>query len=76
VEALEDQMRQSIAKTGEGVNAQLDAIDRAMQQEVERVMTEMGRALAQISGKFTEDYSALVGAMQNVVQQPMHRRAG
>ena len=62
-------MKHAIAKTGDGVNAQLSAIDQAMQKEIERVMSEMGRALAQIAGKFTQDYTQLVGAMQVVIEQ-------
>ncbi|KAA6185298.1 hypothetical protein F2Q65_09365 [Thiohalocapsa marina] len=69
VQALETHMRDAIAKTGDGVNAQLSAIDQAMQREVQSVMEEMGRALAQISGRFTQDYTNLVGAMQQVVAQ-------
>ncbi len=76
VDALEEQMRKAIAKTGEGVNAQLSAIDSAMQQEVQRVMNEMGSALGQIAGRFTQDYITLVGAMQNIVQQAQNRPAG
>jgi translation initiation factor 2 alpha subunit (eIF-2alpha) len=77
-QALEGHLREAVAKTGEGVNAQLSAIDQAMQQEIQRVMTEMGRALAQISRRFTDDYSKLVNAMQQVVAQgtpsPQQRR--
>ena len=77
-QALEGHLREVVAKTGEGVNVQLSAIDQAMQQEIQRVMTEMGRALAQISRRFTDDYSELVKAMQQVVAQgtqaPQQRR--
>ncbi len=38
------------------VDSQLKLIDSAMQQEINRVMNEMGMALAQVSGKFVEDY--------------------
>jgi len=77
-QALEGHLREVVAKTGDGVNAQLSAIDQAMQQEIQRVMSEMGRALAQISRRFTDDYSNLVNAMQQVVvqgtQAPQQRR--
>ena len=69
VQALENHMREAIAKTGDGVNAQLSAIDQAMQREIQGVMEEMGRALTQISARFTQDYTKLVGAMQQVVGQ-------
>ena len=73
-EGLEEHMRKAILKTGEGVNTQLSAIDQAMQKEIERVMTEMGRALAQIAGQFTQDYMRLVGAMQQVVEAQPRRK--
>ena len=56
-------------RTGENVNTQLGFIDSTMTQEVERVMTEMGRALVAITGTFTTDYASLVKAMQAVVKQ-------
>jgi uncharacterized protein YukE len=67
VEGLNEEMRRAVSSTGEGVNSQLEAIDQAMQVEIQRVMTEMGKALAQISGQFTQDYTKLVNAMQRVV---------
>lgn len=61
-------MRQAVQRTGESVNSQVKAIDESMQQELERVLTEMGRALIQISGRFTNDYQRLTQQMQQVVQ--------
>ncbi|WP_148252241.1 MotA/TolQ/ExbB proton channel family protein [Aidingimonas lacisalsi] len=61
-------MRQSVQRTGESVNSQLKAVDESMQQELDRVMTEMGNALTQISGRFTQDYQRLTQQMQQVVQ--------
>ncbi|MFD2111036.1 MotA/TolQ/ExbB proton channel family protein [Thiorhodococcus fuscus] len=72
-EGLEDHMKKAILKTGEGVNTQLSAIDQAMQKEIDRVMMEMGRALAQIAGQFTQDYMKLVSAMQQVVEAQPRR---
>ena len=69
VEGLLEQMRQSVSRTGEGVNAQLEAPDRAMQQELTRVMNEMGRALTMITGRFAEDYERLTKAMSGVVHR-------
>ena len=31
-----------------------------MQQEIQRVMSEMGRALTAISGKFADDYTRML----------------
>ena len=69
VEGLLEQMRQSVSRTGEGVNAQLEALDKAMQQELTRVINEMGRALAMITGKFAEDYERLTKAMGGIVHR-------
>lgn len=71
--AVEDELRKSVGITGEAVNKQLEAMDQAMQQELERVMNEMGRALAAISGKFTDDYSNLVDRMARVVRYSEQR---
>lgn len=70
VEGVLEEMRKAVSTTGEGVNKQLAAIDQAMQQEISRVMNEMGRALAQIAGQFTTDYQKLVQAMQQIVTEP------
>lgn len=67
IHGFEEHMSSVISKTGDGVNRQLKAIDESMHQEIERVMTEMGKALAQITGKFVEDYTKLVNAMQSIV---------
>ncbi len=68
-EGVASAVSDAVTRTGDGVNQQLEYIDESMQKEVERVMTEMGRALAQITGQFTTDYQQLVHAMQAVVQQ-------
>ncbi|MCW7553846.1 hypothetical protein NX722_14670 [Endozoicomonas gorgoniicola] len=68
-EAMEEQIRQQVGMTGETVDKQLKMIDQSMQQEVNRVMTEMGQALAQVTGRFTKDYTRLTKAMQEVVRQ-------
>ena len=69
VEGVLEEMRKAVSTTGEGVNKQLAAIDQAMQQEISRVMNEMGRALAQIAGQFTTDYQKLVYAMRQIINE-------
>jgi len=44
-------------------------IEESSQREVNRVMNEMGKALASISGQFAKDYRSLVSAMQEIVNQ-------
>ncbi|RTR34753.1 MotA/TolQ/ExbB proton channel family protein [Shewanella atlantica] len=68
-DAMEDQVKQQVGLTGEAVDSQLKLIDTAMQQEINRVMNEMGQALAQVSGKFVDDYVKLTNAMNEVVNQ-------
>lgn len=68
-DAMEEQIKQQVGLTGEAVDSQLKLIDTAMQQEINRVMSEMGQALAQVSGKFVEDYIKLTQAMSEVVNQ-------
>lgn len=68
-DAMEEQIKKQVGMTGEAVDSQLKLIDSAMQQEINRVMNEMGLALAQVSGKFVEDYIKLTKAMNEVVNQ-------
>lgn len=68
-DAMEEQVKQQVGLTGEAVDSQLKLIDTAMQQEINRVMNEMGQALAQVSGKFVDDYIKLTQAMNEVVNQ-------
>lgn len=65
---LESESKKALAATGESVNKQLEYIDQSMQKEVERVMREMGSALATISRQFTNDYQKLVEAMGNITR--------
>lgn len=58
----------SLTDTQEAVEKQVNLIDKSMEHEVAKVMTEMGRALTTITGKFTEDYQQLVRAMDTVVR--------
>ncbi|MCH1918987.1 MotA/TolQ/ExbB proton channel family protein [Shewanella sp. A3A] len=68
-DAMEHQIKEQVGLTGEAVDNQLKLIDSAMQQEINRVMNEMGRALAQVSGKFVEDYVRLTNAMSEIVNK-------
>lgn len=68
-EAMEEQIKQQVGFTAEAVDSQLKLIDSAMQQEINRVMNEMGQALAQVSGKFVEDYIRLTQAMNEIVSK-------
>lgn len=74
MQTLEKESENALKSTGESVKKQLDMIDKSMQEEVNRVMNEMGRALATISTKFTSDYAELTKEMAKIVQQNNSRR--
>ncbi|MEG3116448.1 hypothetical protein R3F72_15110 [Salinicola sp. 4072] len=61
---------QEIAQTtSASLDNQIKALDDSMQEELTRALTQMGNQLAQITGRFTEDYSRLTNEMQKVVNQ-------
>jgi len=68
-QSLSNELGRSVDETREAVNAQLKMIDEAQKQEISRVMSEMGKALAQISNQFTNDYRRLTDQMQQIVSQ-------
>jgi len=68
-DSLQDKVSESVDLTGEAVNKHLEMIDKSLNREVENVMTEMGGALATISGTFTTDYEKLTKAMKNITAQ-------
>lgn len=67
--SLQEEGNRTVKSVGELVNQELKMIDDSMQRELERVLQEMGSALATISRQFTNDYSKLVEAMSNIVQR-------
>jgi len=69
ISGLTNQIEGALSSTGESVDKQVGMIDKALEHEVEKVMSEMGRALATITGRFTSDYTQLVGAMQQIVEK-------
>jgi hypothetical protein len=58
----------TISGTSESVLKQTNALDSALEKELQRSMTEMGSALTSITKKFTEDYQVLVNEMNKVVR--------
>lgn len=57
---VEQQVATAVGKTGEAVNAQMSAIDKALAQELERVFSRFGTSLAKISDAYTRDYESLI----------------
>ncbi|MEL4369394.1 hypothetical protein [Shewanella xiamenensis] len=68
-DSMEEQVKQQVGLTAEAVDSQLKLIDSSMQQEINRVMNEMGQALAQVSGKFVDDYIRLTQAMNEIISK-------
>lgn len=66
--SLNTEVTKSTSLTGESINKQLQAMNDATERELNKVMSEMGQALATISSQFTTDYKQLVNAMNQVVQ--------
>lgn len=64
---LEGNINEAAKQTGDSVNTQLEAGIRATEQEIETAMNSMGTALTQVTGRFTDDYKALVSQMSKVV---------
>ncbi|WP_144774164.1 MULTISPECIES: MotA/TolQ/ExbB proton channel family protein [unclassified Luteimonas] len=65
---VEQQVVAAVDRTGEAVNTQLEALDRAVAQELERVFNRFGRSLAQISDGFTNDYASLVQRLSELAR--------
>jgi hypothetical protein len=64
---LEKSIEEALSNTAESVQKQVDMIDKTAEDQIQKVMTAMGSALASISNKFTDDYSQLVSRMNDVV---------
>ncbi|MCW9710144.1 MotA/TolQ/ExbB proton channel family protein [Avibacterium sp. 21-586] len=70
---LEKESESALIRTGESIDKQIKALDKALETELERVIGDMGRALGSISGQFTKDYKSLVDAMNRIVSQSNKR---
>ncbi|CAB3834302.1 MotA/TolQ/ExbB proton channel family protein [Achromobacter piechaudii] len=56
---VEKQIQTAVDKTGEAVNAQMELMDKAVAQELERIFQRFGASLVKISDAFTRDYGEL-----------------
>ena len=66
---LEKESETALSRTGESIDKQIKALDNALEIELSRVISDMGRALASISNRFTTDYSELVEAMHKITMK-------
>ncbi len=53
----------AVNRTGDAINKEFGAFDEARTRELNRVMSDMGSALATITKRFADDYSRLAVAM-------------
>lgn len=73
---FEGELSKSMGKTSEAVNGKLEMMDKAMQQELTRVIQSLGNNLAAITDKFTKDYSRLTQEMATVVNAHKNNSSG
>lgn len=66
-EGLEGQLITSVDLTGKAVEKQVQILDTQMKEEVTRVVSEMGQALATVTQQFTRDYTHLTKEMGKVI---------
>ena len=66
---LKDAAESALNDTQESLTKQVAALDKATEHELNQVMGQMGKALAQITEKFTADYVELTNAMHRIVEQ-------
>lgn len=67
---VEGQVESAVKQTGDAVNAQLKAMDSALERELERVFSHFGGSLVRISDAFSRDYETLMSRLSG-----MSRRA-
>jgi hypothetical protein len=68
LEGMSRHAQEALQNTGETVEKQVKMIEDSMERELNRVLSELGKALTQISGGFTQDYKQLVQEMQRVTR--------
>lgn len=68
IAGLKDAMEEAMRTSAQSVEGSVEILDQALQSEINRSMEQMGQALVSITGKFTEDYSGLVGQMDRVLR--------
>lgn len=71
--SMEGYMQQSVNKTGETINTELEALETATAREISRAMQEMGSQLTTITGRFVQDYESMVRAMEKVIQTSLDK---
>lgn len=62
--AVEAQVKDATERANEALSSQLNALDRAIERELQKVFTEMGSALATISRRIADDHADYVAARE------------
>lgn len=68
LKGLSQHAENALSDTGDSVRKQVQALDSALEHELNQVMQAMGQSLAKISGQFTTDYSKLVVEMNRITR--------
>ncbi len=68
VDDMRKQFSSSLKETEKHLIDSVATFDRAMQEEITRVMETMGSHLASLSGKFVDDYTPLTDRLREVVR--------
>ena len=65
---LNIQLKNSLEQAHNGMKANFQTFDEQMQQELTKVLEEMGTKLSSLSGKFVDDYGPLTEKLRDVVR--------
>ncbi len=63
-----EMLNDSIKRTGEIINKELENLEKATAREIQTAMQEMGDSLVKITTRFVNDYEKMVLAMDKVIQ--------
>nr|WP_174863111.1 hypothetical protein [Comamonas jiangduensis] len=53
---MEKQIQEAVTRTGEAVNTQLRAVDSALEQQLNKALSDLGTALASIARRLVDIY--------------------
>ena len=65
---MRSQINEAWKQTSEAIENRFENFDQQMQQELQRSIETLGRHLASLSEKFTEDYGPLTERLREIVQ--------
>ena len=68
-ESVKSAISRSVGDFEQSLNSQISALDRALENELQRTISSMGQKLAGITGQFADDYSTLTNQMVRVINQ-------